>query len=68
MKRFTETELGRVGGACYRYARVLCKGEGYESAACKKASTAAGRLPALAQKRTCLGDWLMYETRELRRR
>lgn len=68
VKHFTEVELGRVGGACYRYARALCKGEGHESAQCKKALGRAPRLPALAQKRACLGDLLIYEARDLRHR
>jgi hypothetical protein len=67
VKRFTEVELPRVGGACYRYTRALCALHGEGSERCRTARATVQLARSRREHRICLGDWLLLETRTLRR-
>jgi hypothetical protein len=67
LTRFQETELPRVGGACYRYTRSLCRVHGEGSERCRTARATIQLARSRREWRICLGDWLLLETRTFRR-
>lgn len=67
LKRFTEEELPRVGGSCYRYTRSLCAAHGDGSERCKTARATIQLARSRREHRICLADWLILESRDLRR-
>jgi len=67
LMRFTEEELPRVGGSCYRFTRALCAVYGDGSERCKTARATIQLARSRREHRICLGDWLILESRDLRR-
>ncbi|MCC6624474.1 MAG: hypothetical protein IT385_24715 [Deltaproteobacteria bacterium] len=64
---FVADELPRVGSACHRYARELCKTLGEGSEPCRTAKGQVTVLKTRRELRACLGDLLWVRTRTLRR-
>lgn len=65
--RFTEHELPRLGSACSRYAREVCKTLGETSEPCRTAQGQVSVRTSRRELRACLGDLLWSQTRLFRR-
>lgn len=65
--KFEKDELPRVGSACWRYARELCKTLGDGSEPCKTAQGQVSVRTTRRELRACLGDLLWSATRTFRR-
>lgn len=65
--RFEKDELPRVGSACTRYAREVCRTLGEGSESCKTAKGQVQVLTSRRELRACLGDLLWSYTRTFRR-
>jgi len=64
---FVADDLGRVGSACSRYAREVCKTLGAASEPCRTATGQVSVLTTRRELRACLGDLLWIRTRTFRR-
>jgi len=64
---FVADELPRVGSACHRYARDVCKTLGEGSEPCRTAKGQVTVLKSRRELRACLGDLLWIRTRTFRR-
>lgn len=64
--RYVTEEQDKRANPCRRHARLVCRELGAETRACQVARDAVGRMLTPRQKRACLGELLMFETRALR--
>ncbi|MFO0751286.1 MAG: hypothetical protein U1F43_37310 [Myxococcota bacterium] len=65
--RFEKDDIQRVGSACMRYAREVCKTLGAASEPCRTAQGQVSVRTSRRELRACLGDLLWIQTRTFRR-
>ncbi len=63
--RFLGEEQENRVSPCRRFARKVCQADGYPSRACRRARGHISKLRG-ERKRVCLGDLILWETRDLR--
>ena len=66
LTRFVHDEIPR-GGGCWRWVASVCRELGQESERCREVKTLLPLVKTKRETRICLGDWIWFEARALRR-
>ncbi len=66
VERFTRDEIPR-GGGCWRWVAAVCRELGPTAERCREVRTLLPLVKTKRETRICLGDWLWFEARALRR-